>query len=67
MNPDILVWATGELTVIEGLARVGVNDRVFFADGYLSDWRRHIGTCRWLIVDGHELGINAQGGHENRV
>ena len=37
LNPDIFVWATGELTVIEGLVGVGVNDEVCFVDGYLSD------------------------------
>ena len=37
LYPDFLVRATGELTVIEVLAGVGVNDRVVFADGYLSN------------------------------
>ena len=45
LNTDILVWATGELTVIEGLARVGVNDRVCFADGYLSDGEGVLGLA----------------------
>ena len=37
LNPYFLVRATGELTVIEALARVGFNDGVCFVDGYLSD------------------------------
>ena len=37
LNPDFLVWDTGELTVIEGLAGVGANDGVCFVDGYLSN------------------------------
>ena len=45
LNPDILVWATGELTVIEGLAGVGVNDGVCFADGYLSDGEGILGLA----------------------
>ena len=35
--PDFLVGATEELTLLEGLAGVGVNDGVGFADGYLSN------------------------------
>ena len=37
MYPDFLVGATGDLTVIEGLDGVVVNDGVGFADGYLSN------------------------------
>ena len=45
LNPYLLVWATGELTVIEGLAGVGVNDGVFFAGGYLSDGEGILGLA----------------------
>ena len=45
MNPDFIVWATGELTVIEGLVGVGVNDRSCFADGYLSDDKGVLGLA----------------------
>ena len=45
MNPDFLVWATVELTVIEGLAGFGVNDGVCFADGYLSNGEGVLGLA----------------------
>ena len=45
LNPDILVWATGELTVIEGLSGVGVNDGVCFADDYMSDGEGILGLA----------------------
>ena len=45
MNPDFLVWATGELTVIEGLVGVGVNDEVCFVDGYMSDGKVTLGLA----------------------
>ena len=45
LNPDFLVCATGELTVIERLAGVGVNDGVCFADGYLSDGEGVLGLA----------------------
>ena len=45
LNPDFLVWATRELTVIEGLAGVGVNDGVCFTDGYLSDGEGVLGLA----------------------
>ena len=45
LNPDLLVQATGELTVIQGLAGVGVNDRVCFADGYLYNGEGVLGIA----------------------
>ena len=45
LNPYFLVWAMGELTVIEGLAGVGVNARVCFADGYLSNGEGVLGLA----------------------
>ena len=45
MYPDFLVGATGELTVIEGLAGVGVNDGVGFADGDLSNGEGVLGLA----------------------
>ena len=45
LNPYFLVWSTGVLTVIEGLAEVGVNDGVCFADGYLSDGEGILGLA----------------------
>ena len=59
MYPDLLVGSTGELTVFEGLASVGVNDGVGFADGYLSNGKGVLGLAvgeglsrvmRWVSV-----------------
>ena len=57
--PDFLVGAMGELKVFEGLAGVGVNDIVGFADGYLSNGDGVLGLAvgeglttvtRWVLV-----------------